>query len=317
MSRPLLVLGSASLLLLGACGDVKGVDVDVRALIPAGADLVIGLEVGPLQRSPLGPLLYTAATTQADLQALLTSVPGCSVDPSGLRLTFAGSVHHDDRYLLVVEGPGIGVEDTLKCLEREHAKAAGGTAPTFLWFTTRGDVRTIAQEGGGSLVILNKNAVLAMSGPWESTVFDAIEKPELRVTDSPLARAIAAIDPATDMWIAATLSDAERAAIVDLNGSEGVQVVSVTGDLTAGLALGVVLDTRDAAHATDLKTAVDEALPGVKAGLELSGLPANLLDTTTTEATGPRFSARLKIAADALPGVILGLAPMFAAGEPE
>jgi hypothetical protein len=316
MSRLLLPLGCASLLVtLAACGDVKGVEVDARALIPAGADLAFGADIGALQRSPLGPILYTAAQTQSDLQALLASVPNCAVDPAGLRLTFAGVVEQDDRYLLAVEGPGIGNEDNLKCLEREHAKALGKTAPTFLWFTTRGDVRTIAQEGGGALVILNKNTVLAMSGPWESTVFDAIEKPELRVTDSALAKAVAAVDPATDLWVTTTFSEAERAALVDLKGAEGIQTLTSTADLTNGVDLTLTLDTSAASHAVDLKTSVDEALGGVKAGLAESGLPANLLDTATTEATGNRFTARLELATDVLPALIGGLAGMFAQTE--
>lgn len=303
------ILG-ASLLLLAACSEVKGVEVDARHLIPAEANLVFGFELAPMRGSLFGPLLYAAAQSDPDLKAVLAAVPNCKVDLADLRVTFAGMLDQDDRFIAVVESPGIGEEDTIRCIEQEQARAHGRDVPWMLLFETRGDVRTIPQEGGGKLIILNKNTVVMTEAAWESAVFTAIEKPEARVTTSPLASGALAIDAKTDAWAVMALSDAERAAFTELRGADGVAAVAATGDLGAGLGFTLTFAMQSAAKATELKGAIDELLAAVKQ--DPGPWPADLVGAVATAAQDTQVTARVDVSAATLPTLMTSLAPLFA-----
>lgn len=298
-----------SLLLLAACTEVKGVEVDARRLIPAEANLVFGFELGPLKNSPFGPIVYATAASDGDLAAALTAAPNCKVDLEDLRVTFAGVLDQDDKFMAVVESPGIGQEDTIRCIEQEQAKAAGREGPWMLLFETRGDVRTIAQEGGGKLIILNKNTIIMTEAAWESAVFDAIEKPETRVTTSPLASAALAIDAKTDAWMVMAPSDADRASLGDIKGADGLVSVAATGDLGAGLGLVLTFATSDAAKASEFKSAIDEILATVKA--EPGSWPADIVGAVVTTAQDASVTAKVDVSSAALPTLLTSLAPLF------
>ncbi|MBL9107007.1 MAG: hypothetical protein JNL82_39265 [Myxococcales bacterium] len=301
-------------LLLGACAEPKGVDVDPRALIPAGADVVFSFEVEAVKNSSFGPLLYAAALGNEDMRNAVTSLPSCPIDIKNMRVTFAGVMEStEERFMGVLESPGIGTQDNIKCLEREQAKVAGRPAPGWLMFSTRGDVSTLAQEGGGKLVILNKNTVVFMTAAWEEPVFAAIEQVDQRKKDTPLARAAAAIDAGTDAYLVVTLGDAHRAAMPELAGFDAADSVAVTGDLSAGIKLDLDIVTRTAAKAEELRGGIDGVVTGLKEGLEPMGLPKDLLDGTTTTAKDTHVNTKLTLGADALPKLIGALGPMFTA----
>jgi hypothetical protein len=199
----------------------------------------------------------------------------------------------------------------LQRAEGRYAKALG--KPTgILAFKTRGDVRTLAQQGGGVLVILNKNTVATASAAWEPALYDAIEKPEARDRSSVMSQAVQRIDPATDMWLALTVTDAHRADMADMQGFDGAVLVSATGDLSAGLKVALSIDTTSAAKAAELKTTIDETLAGMK-GQELPpGVPANLLGGVTTTTSDARMTVQLALPADGLATTLMAMAPLFA-----
>lgn len=301
-------------LALSACTEMKGVEVDGRQLIPADAGVVFGFELDPLRNSPLGPVLHTAMQSDPDARGMLESVPKCNVDLAGLKGMFAMKTDSDDMYMAVVESPGIGTEDNVRCLESELAKATGKAQDGILIFETKGDVRVTPQQDGGYMVILNKNTLVMMSRPWETVVFDAIAKPEARNTTSPLAKAAAGIDPSTDLWFAVALSDSDRAGMADIKGAETLQVVSATSDLSSGMKLDLALDTKDAASASTLVTSLTEALAMAKPTLKDAGLPETLLDGVKLSTADARVTAKMEIGKDVLPGLITAMAPFFAGG---
>jgi hypothetical protein len=300
-------------LTLAACTETKGLEVDGRLLIPADATVVFGFELEPLKNSPLGPMLHTAMQSDPDMKGMLASVPNCNLDLANLRAVFATVTDADDKFMAVVESPGIGTEDNVRCLEKELAKATGKKQDGILMFETKGDVRITPQEDGGYVVILNKNAIAMMDRSWENAVFAAIEKAESRNTTTPLAKAAQAVDPTTDLWFAMALSDSDRAGMGDIEGADGVQVVTATSDLGSGMKLDVALDTKDAANAKTLETSLTELLAIAKPGLADLGLPATLLDTLKLSTAEARVTAKLDIAKDAMPGVMTAMGPLFAA----
>lgn len=300
-------------LALTACTETKGVEVDARHLVPAEATIAFGFELEPLRNSPLGPALHAAMQSDPDMKGMLASVPNCSkVDLASLKGVFATVADANDKFMAVVESPGIGTEENVRCLESELAKATGKSQDGILVFETKGDVRVTPQQDGGYMVILNKNALVVMDRSWETVVFDAIAKPETRATTTPLAKAAAAIDPSTDLWFAVALSDSDRAGMTDIKGAEGVQTIAATADLGSGMKLDVGLDAKDAAGAKTLETSLNELVPLAKPGLKEIGLPETLLDTLKISTTEARVNAKLEIAKDALPALITAMGPLFA-----
>lgn len=298
---------------LAACKEPKGVEVDPRQLIPADAVAVFGFELDPLRNSPIGPVLHAAMQSDADMRAMLASVPSCNVDLANLRGVFAMDPDADDKLMAVVESPNIGDEDTVRCIDKEFTKATGGKEGILL-FETKGDIRATPQEGGGYLIILNENAIAVVNKQWETTVFAAIDTPSSRDTTTPLAKSIEHVDPKTDMWFAMALSDSDRANFAEVEGADGLAVVSATADLSSGMKLDIGLDARDAANAKVLEGSISKMLAEVKPGLADAGMPPTLLDTLKVSTKDAHVSATFDLGKDVLPAVITAMAPLFAEG---
>lgn len=309
----LLPLCAPLALLLAACAEPKGVAIDPRELIPAGADVAFSFELEAVKNSAFGPLLHAAALTSDDLRPVIAGVPNCQIDLTRMRVTFAGALEaSDQKFLGAVESPGIGSEKVVECLEREQAKAAGRSAPGWLAFSTRGDVRTLEQKGGGKLVILNKDTVVFMTGGWEEAVFKVIEQPSKRENNSELLQSVLKLDAQTDAWLVVTIGDVQRAAMPELKGIDGAELLTTTADLSQGVKLALAFDTTAPAKAGELKEGLDTILLGLKLGLEPIGLPPTLLDGAATTVDGDRVTTRIELGADTLPKLLAAAAPLFA-----
>jgi hypothetical protein len=310
MSRSTIVY---ALFVLAACKQPKGVQVDARELVPLDATGAFGFELEPVRSSPLGPLVHGAMQTDTEMKAMIAAIAECNIDLANLRGMFATVLDGDDRVVAVVEAPKIGNEDTVRCIEKGFARGTGKSDSGLILFDTRGEVRTLAQEGGGFLVILNENAIAVVDKPWEDQFFASLENPAARNTTTPLAKAVAKVDPGSDAWFAVALSDSDRADFADLQGADGVSTITAFADLAKGMKLDIVLDARDAANAKQLETSVRTTLDEAKPGLAAAGLPATLLDHTKVASSDARVTATVEIDADALPGILTALAPLMAA----
>lgn len=304
-SRRSLVL-VAVLASVGACAEPKGVDIPVHELLPADAAIAMGFALAPLQASPLGPPLASAARSDSEMAARMDAFVACDVDVAGLRVVLATSDDgNDDKYLGVVEGPGIGTEASVRCLENESRKLMNAPSGGLLVFDTKGDVRTVPQEGGGVLVLLNKDAIAVAGPPWQDALLAAIASPAGRNTSSSMAKRVAEIDRSTHAWAVYTFSEAARGQIPELPGAAGLQSLAVVADLSSGAKLDLSADMADAASAKSLADALAPVLTELKGSLAGAGLPADLLDGVQLVADGPRVRASLSIAADVMPSLLV------------
>jgi hypothetical protein len=309
MSRTALAV--VSLVALVACKPPKGVQVDARELVPSDASGAFGFELEPVRTSPIGPLLHDGMESDSDMKAMLAAVPECNLDLPHLRGMMAGIFEGDERIVAVVEAPKIGDEDTVRCIEKGFARAQGRSDAGLILFDTRGDVRTLDQEGGGKLVILNENALAFVDAPWEQQFFASLENPASRNTTTPLAKAVAKIDPGTDAWFSLALTDAQRAELGDLQGGDGIATATMLADLGNGLKLDIAMDARDEANAKQLETSIRTLLDEVKPGLAAQGFPAGMLDKTKVSAAESRVTATIEVGSDALPGLLGAFVPMM------
>lgn len=286
-----------------ACKEPKGVQVDGRELIPLEATVAFGFEVGPLRASPIGSALYPLLQGDGDMRGMVEAVQGCNLALDELRCLMAIDPANENRFFAYVEGSKIGETDTVRCIEKGFAKATGGKDGRLV-FQTRGDVQTLDQEGGGKLIILNKNALVVVDEHWQEQTFTAIEKPESRNKTGVLATTVATIDPSTDTWFAIMFGDEERASWSGLAGGDGIAAVSMVADLAQGAKIAASIDGRDAANAKEIEGSLRGALGELKPGLAAMGLPENLLDGLKLSSADARVTATVEIGSDALPGVV-------------
>ncbi len=299
-----------ALLTIAGCKEPKGVDIDPRVLIPKDANLVVGFEVQPLSQSALGSPLQLALTTDADMGPLVTAVGKCDLDVSGMRGLLAATTA-DERILAVVEAPGIGTRDMVRCLENEVGKVSGED-PGLILFKTRGEVQLVPQEDGGHLIILNKNTVAIVDGPWEDEVFAAIDEESERNTDSVLAKTAATIDKDTDLWLAYQPLPSDREGMAEIPGLESASSIAVLCDLSEGLQVDLQVDFPDGAKAKTFAEGVGPLLDELKPELGGIGLPATMLDGVKPQTTDAKVSTKFVMSSDALSGAMTALGPLLA-----
>ncbi|MBL8944311.1 MAG: hypothetical protein JNK45_14225 [Myxococcales bacterium] len=313
MRHPSLALALLVLPAFG-CKEMKGVEVAAHELFPAEATVAFGFDLAPLRASPVGSMLAAAAQTDPDLASLVTAVPKCPVDLEHLRGSIAvfPSDDDDDRLVGVIESPGIGTNAVVECIEKEGRAAAGESAVGLLRFEDRGDVRIVPQEGGGHVILLNKNALVFVGEDWSAEVLAAIASPDRRNTTSSLVRATASIDREADAWFAYAMSDADRTEASDVDGAATLDALTGAAQLPGDVQLELVLHNREAAGATALAAAGKTLVDEVKPTLAASGLPATLLDTLTITVDEVRTTGKLTIAKDVVPTLLTAMGPMFA-----
>lgn len=310
MSRlvPAVLLSSLCFAHFG-CKQAKGVEMDAKQLIPADAEIAFGFELDPVRKSPLASALSVAMRSDADLSAMMDAVPKCDINVEAMHVFFAGKMDTDDEFVAVVEAPGIGDEDIVKCAENEIRKVTGGKDGILL-FSTRGDVRTTPQEGGGYLIILNKNTLVIVGRSWEDAVFAAIESPTVK-PESALHKAIAGADTSAHMWGVATIAEADVADL-EIPGSAGIRSLAMSLNLATGLGVDVSFGFVDAEKADEFRTAMPAVAEELTPALAEVGLPADLLASLKVAGEGTTVSAKLQIASEALPGLVMTVGAIMA-----
>ncbi len=301
MKRPSLLVCSLALLTVTACSTkAKGVEVDALDLVPTGADFVAGFEVDSIRASPLGAPIWSAMATDPDFSSIAKGIGECDIEAKDLQGTIALDLATED-IVAVIEAPGIGSEKKMRCLENEIAKADGEFSGLML-FETHGSVRRVPQEGGGWLVILNKDAVGFVEGQFEDEFFERIEKPEARTKPPELAAAMERVDHTHDIWAAFVIDDAFRADLADFEGSEKASDIGFVLDFDDGLAMEVRIGFPADAQAER------EAFEGAaKMVLEMSrgelgslGLPEKTVKSFAIAHTDDAVSLTAKVPADEL-----------------
>ena len=289
-----------------ACKTAKGVDIEASALVPKDASLVIGFELSALSASPVGGTLASSMGADPETKALFAGFENCEVDLEHLKALVAGSFT-SETYMAVIESPGLGEESVVRCIEKEIAKAMGDSSSGIIMFETKGDVRITPQEGGGHLIILNKNAIVIADAPWDDTVLEAIENADKRNTDGPMATMMKDVGGDTDVWMAATVGPMERAEFAEVPGATTLESVLMKVGLGDGMKLDASFGFTAESDAGQFRSAVPALIGMAKPELPSAGLPADLLDNLEFGGEGNAVTATWAIKADVLPGLVTTL----------
>jgi len=294
-----------------ACKQAKGVDVDPKLLIPAQASLAVGFRLDPLRNSPVGTTVGIAMRQDPEIAVMMDAAIKCNVSLEPLHGFVAGTTDGDE-FVGVIESPGIGDTDLVQCIEDEGRALSGG-GKGMLLFETRGDVRITPQEGGGYLVILNKDAIVVVDRIWQDTVFAAIEQPSTRSSDTVPAKAIAEVDPKAHAWAAAAVHPEDVADMTDVPGAAALRSVAMSLDLSQGIGVDAKLGFTDAEQAGSFRTAVPTLAQVFAPSLGEVGLPTDLLASLKVAGEGTVVSASLQIPNETVPGLMGTVATLMAA----
>lgn len=296
---------------LTGCKQPKGVDIEPMQLVPKDATMVAGFSLDPVRKSLIGDALTPAMRADADIAAMATAISECEVNTSDFHGVLATQLDADDRFMAVVQSPGIGEESVVRCMEKEISKATGGESGIIL-FETRGDVRITPQEGGGYLIMLNKNTIAVVDKPWEDVVFAAIESADARNTDSPIAKLVSTVSADTDVWLAMELGDEERAGLSDVPGGSGLQAVLITGDLDDGLALQGVFDLSGDEDGGAFREGLAPLLKDAAPAFADVGITAATMDAAKIGGEGARVELSMSIGPDAFPKFVESISALMA-----
>ena len=305
MSR-LSVLALGLVAVLPACKTAKGVEVEASQLVPKDATLVVGFELKALSESPIGPAIASSMSADPETKGMFDGFQNCEVNLDALHGLIAGSFA-SETFMAVIESPGLGDEGIVRCLEKELGKATGEGAGLIV-FETKGDVRIVPQEGGGHLIILNKNTIVIADAPWDTEVLAAIESPDKRNTDSAMANLIEKAGDGTDVWLAATLGPMERQEFGDVPGAASLDGVLMKVGLGDGVKLDASFAFSEESGAGEFRTAVPAMVAMAKPELPGAGMPADLLDNLEFAGEGNEVTATWSLKADALPGLMATVA---------
>lgn len=304
--------GAACLLVsLVGCKEPKGVDVEPMQLLPKDATLVAGFSLDPVRNSLIGEALAPAMSADADFAGMAIAISECEINTTDFHGVLATQLDDNDRFMAIVQSPGIGEESVVRCIEKEISKATGGESGIIL-FETRGDVRITPQEGGGYLIILNKNMIAVVDKPWEDAVFAAIESADARNTDSPIAKLVSTVSADTDMWLVGQLGDEERAGLADVPGGSGLQAVLMTGDLAEGLALRGVFDLAGEEDGSAFREALPPLLKDAAPAFADVSITAETMEAVKIGGEGARVEFSMSIGEDAFPKFVGSMSAMFA-----
>lgn len=271
------------------CKQPKGVEVEPFELMPAEVDAAFGFDLDALSASPVGAALNLAAATDADISALQNAIPKCNKKLDGFKGVFGINMATEQAFA-AMQLEGIGDEDIVRCIEKEIEPGELGV----IAFETRGDVRITPQEGGGHLIILNKNTIVMADGSFDKEVFNRIENTSAREL-TPLMKAAKEIS-AKDMWVAYALNDSDRAELTDVPGTAGVQLVTAATELEDGIALSINFVFDNDENTKALLEAGPELIEAAKGELPGMGLPKSIGESI--KLTGDGTTVTLSMAAD-------------------
>lgn len=300
--RTSVLLLSAVTWAMAGCTEPKGVQIDLVDLVPSAASAAFGLSIGALQGSPIGTALAPLVGADSDMTALSTALKNCPVDLTQLRVVAAGNPS-DESLVMMITAPGVGKRDTVRCLENESNKATG--EPTsFIFFSSRGDVSVSDMEGGGKLILVNKNALVIAEPRWEAAIFDAIEHPDKRDKSKPLLAALERIDPKADLWVSAAFVPSDVSDLAELPGATALRTLNIAARLGAEVNLTVDLGFEQDSSAQLFESGIPGLLEGLKAEYPDGGPAIALLDKMQLSRAGNQVRATTNVAADQVPPVM-------------
>jgi len=272
----------------------KGVDIDAVELVPNDAQIAFGFDMEPIERSPVSGPLGEGIRRDPNFAPIIDTLPKCEVDTNKLEGVVAMQLDSDNVFI-AFDAPGIGNEQLLECLEKEHAKADGTTEPKAAVFEAHGKVRRARQDGGGWAVILNDHTVAFVEGSWEGEIFARIDDPGARTHDGPLGAALRRVDTDAHVWGAMQLDDEMRSAMSAAPGSAQLQNASVTVDLSDGIAVSAELEFSEAGQAEAFATSLQAQMTSMKQMYLAASFPPSAVESIEIDAEATIVSGSLKV----------------------
>lgn len=275
----------------------EGLTIEAADAFPAEVDTVVGFDFGKLRSSPLMASFGPLAMADEDFSQLATSVEDCKLPLDNLKITFATTLASkgDDRVFLI-EAPGAGKPDMMKCMEKAFAAASGEEAGAVT-FTTRGKVLAAPAQGGDLLILPNDNQALYVTKKWQKEVLDRVNGDAER-TPSKAADAWGRVGTTGHIYFAVLVTDSIRSEMDGIPGANDISDISGRVLTSHSADLELLVNFKTAESAGPVKMELDTMLDQSKADALAIGIPQKVMDSIATKLDGSTLSLKLSVDVD-------------------
>ncbi len=236
---------------------------DPTQVAPNTATVVLGVDVDAFAKTSTGAAVLPALEADLQIADALEIAGDCGLE---LDRTYALVLARDagDGRMVAVQARALGEVATLECLANELRARSNGAEPWVREHTTCFD--SLALSDGSRIWIANDYTLLWARGSFIEPIAAKLDGTTPLGLPNTLADELDRLDRSGHAWLAAKLSDADRAALPGVWGREA-ESLTVAVDLSAGLRSVVSVS---ATTATALASTRDRLLAG------LSGLAERL-----------------------------------------
>lgn len=294
MKRTILTtLAATALLAIPACPG--GSSASSEKLIPEQATAMLGVDVANLFKSKLYVDNKALVDSNSQFKDVVEAAKGCEFDPEKNMRSVLYGTDMKSGHAVVVTGEGLGDEKILTCIADKLKDKNGGKVPF-----------TVSEESGKKVVkadnneftgyIVDGRTLVFASTPWTGAVKDLIDGKGKSAVDGPHKDLFARADRSKHIW-AAGVAPEDLASLAKSNQNVDVKDISGSIDLSDGVAVQATATLASPEQAAEVKTKVDQALPGAKAILSLMQVPTTIVDNVKLEAKDAQLSVEAKITA--------------------
>ncbi|NVB41126.1 hypothetical protein G6O69_25020 [Pseudenhygromyxa sp. WMMC2535] len=246
---------------------------DLATWLPDGASSAIGLDVDAFAKTAIGRALLPALRADLQLAEALEIIDDC-----GLRLerTYALALARDpgDGRAVIVQGRGLGEDETLACLADELRARADGQAPWTRSASTCGDVLEFG-DGSRAWIVNPFTLVWARGDTFIAQTDALIAGARAPALPPSLATELARVDRSEQLWLAAALSSEDRRALPEAWSREATSV-TLSANFDDGLLARMSFGAADIASLATLRELVIAGLIGLAERLDSYGIEHEL-----------------------------------------
>ncbi len=287
---PASVIFGAALSLSACKSGGVGAGSDAIKLVPDSAEMIGGVNVQSMMKSPL--YADNKDKMEAEAKEMMDAAKACNIDPEKLDGILFGADSKQNGVVVIV-GDGVGKEDNVKCAI-DKIKEKDSSAKIEI--KDKDGRKAVEVDGGKAFGYMVNDRTLAFaSADWNSKLIERIDGKGTAATEGSLKEVLTMTDTSKSIWFAGNIpSDAAAA----LGPASSAKRVGGWMDFSAGLALNVTASFGSADDATKVADEAKKQFDDVKGLAGLIGIPGSVVESVKIEASDTKVSVSASATVD-------------------
>lgn len=264
---------------------------EALALVPDGADILIGIDARRVAHSELGGMVLDMF--DQELRDVVEGASACAVGRDAWRLAVVGSVNTDpNATALLLSATNLGDEPTFRCLVDQintRAPNAGLTVEVT-------DGRVVAKGSDQSLTAVSTDLVAIVGSGWTEAFDQRLVGEGIPAVDGSLREPIGLVDTSTELFFVAKGPGGQ--------GPSGFDSITGTLSLSNGLGYSVLFYFADPAAAEQNTAAFQDQFNALKGMAGMFGIPQAAVDRVQIDSQGRAIHIRGHVTLPEFEGVL-------------